>query len=385
MRIAIVGAGPAGLYLARLIKRARPNLDVKVFEQNPEGATWGFGVGLGGRTRQQIEAADPDVHDRITAAMLFSSRQRIHLDGAERTIDYADSLGAIERLRLLEIILSAARESGVEVSYDTRIETPGDLADFDLIVAADGANSVIRGFFAERFGTSTSYLTNHFAWYGVAKALEPSALVFRTIAGGRLIGHYYAYRDDMSTFVAECDDATWHDAGLDRMSDLERRKLFETAFAPELEGEPLVENRSIWRQFPVVTNQAWFVDNVVLVGDALHSAHFSIGSGTRLAMEDAIALFSALDENEFDLAAALPDYARRRSPGRSAFGEAARRSFTWYEDVADHMRQPLDDFIHDFLTRTGRIDDERLKSYAPGFYEVWRRGRDPADAQQDAC
>lgn len=373
MKVAVIGAGPAGLCFARLLKRGFPQAEVRVFEQNSEGATWGFGVGLGGRTRREIAAADPDVHDRISAAMLFSNLQRIHLDGAERVLEFAETFGAIERLALLSILLDAAREVGVEVHHETRIETQDQLSDVDLVVVADGINSGIRAQCAEQFGTETRQLTNHFAWYGVAKALVPSALVFRSIPGGRLVGHYYAYRDDMSTFVAECDHETWVDAGLDAMTDAERRALFEQVFAAELEGMPLVENRSIWRQFPVVTNRHWHTGKLVLIGDALRSAHFSIGSGTRLAMEDAITLFSAIRDNPGDITAALPAYVSARCPSRTAFGEAAERSFMWYEDVAARMRQPLDTFIYDFLTRTGRVDEARLRTYAPDFFEIWQQ------------
>lgn len=373
MKIAIVGAGPAGLFFARLLKCGFPQATVRVFEQNPEGATWGFGVGLGGRTLREIAAADQDIHDRISAAMLFGNTQRIHLDGTERTLNFAETLGAIERLALLDIILHAAREAGVEVMHETRIDSPAELADYDLIVAADGVNSVIRAFYADQFGTKTTYLTNHFAWYGVAKALKPSALVFRSVPAGRLIAHYYAYAPAMSTFVAECDHETWIAGGFEAMTDDERRAVFETKFADMLEGMPLIENRSIWRQFPVVTNDAWYAGKVVLMGDGLRSAHFSIGSGTRLAMEDAIALYGAIKDKDGDLPAALPAYVERRRPARDSFGEAAERSFLWYEDVANRMRQPLDSFIYDFLTRTGRVDEERLRKYAPDFFDIWQR------------
>lgn len=372
MNVAIVGAGPAGLYLARLLKVEWPDISVTVLEQSPKGATWGFGVGLGGRSRREIESTDPEVHDRISHAMLFSSRQVIHLDGQERTLNYGQTIGAIERLNLLEILLAAAQEAGVVVHHDHCVQDATELAGYDIVVGADGVNSTVRSFHKDRFGTHTRYLTNHFAWYGVAKALKPSALIFRSIDAGRLVAHYYAYREDMSTFVAEMDHESWVRGGFEDMTDDQRKAIFEDVFARELEGQPLVDNRSIWRQFPVVGNNRWYVDNIVLLGDALCSAHFSIGSGTRLAMEDATALFVAIRDCDRDMAKALPAFVERRKPMRDSFGEAAQRSFDWYENVAEKMRQPLDPFIFDFLTRTGRVDEKRLEDYAPDFYKMWQ-------------
>jgi 2-polyprenyl-6-methoxyphenol hydroxylase-like FAD-dependent oxidoreductase len=376
MKVAVVGAGPAGLFFSRLLKRAQPSADVQVFEQGLEGATWGFGVGLGGRSMREIEALDPRVHAAIVAAMVFGSDQNIHLNGEDFAIEYSETMGAIERLALLRILAAAARECGVVLRYNVRVESAEELTGFDLIVAADGIGSSLRKEREKAFGTHIRELSNRFAWYGVGTALRPSALVFRTVPAGRLIGHYYAYTPRMSTFVAECDDATWRAAGFESLSNEGRRATVARIFAPELQGEPLIDNRSIWRRFPVVTNERWYAGNVVLIGDALRSAHFSIGSGTRLAMEDAAVLAAALQQADGDIARALPRFAALRAPARETIGEAARRSFEWYEEIAAHMDQPLLPFIYTFLTRTGRIDDERLKQYAPGFFKAYSQHRD---------
>lgn len=373
MRIAVVGGGPAGLYFARLLKRSLGDHDVTVFEQNAPDATFGFGVGLGGSARDRIRLADPEVHDRITAAMVFTNEQNIHLDGTDTLLEYSQTGGAIERLNLLRILQQACAEVGVEMRNQHRIERKEQLDGFDLVVAADGVNSAIRQMHGDAFGTHARYLTNHFAWYGVARAMRPSALVFRSTEHGRFVGHYYAYTDRMSTFVAECDDATWTASGMESMSDAERRGLVERIFAPELAGDALVENRSIWRTFPVITNDRWSVGNTVLLGDALLSAHFSIGSGTRLAMDDAAALFEAVTSCGDDVAAALRTFEQDRKPVRERFRQAAEKSFDWYERVADAMTREPVDFVYDFLTRTGRIDDARLAEYAPGFHAMYRR------------
>lgn len=375
MKIAVVGGGPAGLYFARLIKLHLPQHSVVVFEQNPANATWGFGVGLGGKARDRIHALDPEVHDRITSAMVFNNQQRIHLNGTDILVEYAGEGGAIERLDLLKILEAACRSSGVEIVHNHRVESCDQFADFDLVVGADGVNSLVRKFREREFGTVTYTLTNHFAWYGVGRAMRPGSLVFRETPQGRFVGHYYAYTRQMSTFVAECDADTWHSAGLAAMTDDQRKAYMEAVFAPELMGERFIDNRSIWRNFPVVTNKVWSVGNIVLIGDALMSAHFSIGSGTRLAMDDAAALFEAIQKTT-DVPSSLAMFNEIRRPWREQFGAAAEKSFTWYEKLRTIMAQAPIDFVYDFLTRTERIDDARLSKYAPSFFKMYKEAKD---------
>ena len=372
MKIAVVGGGPGGLYFARLVKRHRPANEVVVIEQNPRGATYGFGVTLGGPARERMKRIDPEVQEKLSAVMVFNDRQNIHLNGDDVLVQYASAGGAIARLELLNILQAACEDVGVELRHDRRVATVHDLDGFDLIVGADGVNSVVRGEFSEAFGTESYFLNNKFAWYGVGRAMVPNALVFRQANGGTFVAHYYAYTPNMSTFVAECDGATWQACGLDRMSDDERRRMMEDIFAPELAGAPLIDNKSVWRSFNVVTNAQWTYRNIALLGDALRSAHFSIGSGTRLAMDDAASLFEAAGEAGDDVASALARYVAIRRPIRDQFGSAAERSFLWYENVCEAMRAPAMDFTYGFLTRTGRVDDARLKDYAPAFYRQYR-------------
>jgi 2-polyprenyl-6-methoxyphenol hydroxylase-like FAD-dependent oxidoreductase len=357
-----------------LFKRHKPDAVIRIFEQNPKDATFGFGVTLGGSSLGRIADADREVAERLSGSMVFDQAQNIHLNGEDILVEYAKPGGSIARLTLLAILRDACLELGVEIAFDTRISSSAELDDYDLIVAADGVNSTLRQEHAEAFGTETRVLTNHFAWYGVGHAMSPNALVFRDARGGRFVAHYYSYTPEMSTFVAECDDATWANLGLGKMSDDERRRLFEEIFEPELRGAELIENRSIWRQFPAITNARWHHRNIVLVGDALMSAHFSIGSGTRLAMEDALALFEAC-AGAGSVAEALDHFVALRKPGRDQFGEAAERSFEWYERIGAVMDQPAIDFTYDFLTRTGRVDDARLDTYAPNFARLYRESR----------
>ena len=379
LRVAVVGGGPAGLYFARMLKRNRPNHDVTVFEQNAPDATFGFGVGLGGKARERIRLADPEVHDRMMASMIFTNKQAVKLNGTEIVLEYAQTGGAIERLRLLRILQEACDGVGVVIRSRQRVDTLGALQGFDLVVAADGINSAIRQIHGDAFGTVSRQLTNHFAWYGVARAMRPGALVFRQTSLGHFVGHYYAYSETMSTFVAECDHDTWLRSGMADMTDAERRVLMQEVFGPELEGDVLIENRSIWRNFQAVTNQRWSNENTVLVGDALLSAHFSIGSGTRLAMDDAASLYEAV-KDATDMPVALAAFALQRRPVRDRFRDAAERSYHWYERLAQVMAQSPLDFVHDFLTRTGRIDDARLAEYCPGFHARYHSSRNPRTA-----
>jgi len=371
-RIGIVGGGPAGLFLARLLRREYPGLSVHVMERNPRGATYGFGVTLGAAPLARLREADPALADALERRMVFDAVQRVRLGRDDMDIEYAQGGGSISRLDLLGVLDGACREVGAEISYDSQIADADLFNGCDLVVAADGANSPLRDARADRFGKSGRALGNRFAWFGVAKALSPNALVFREALGGRFIAHYYAYGPSVSTFVAECDAQTWHASGFDSMDDAGRKTAIEAIFAPELEGAPLVENRSIWRRFEAIGNERWFDGRLVLIGDALRPAHFSIGSGTRLAMEDAYALFTAIrDTGLADISDALPLFVERRKPIRDLFAEATERSFTWYENIAQAMQKPVLEFTYDFLTRTGRVDGERLVRYAPAFARRW--------------
>jgi 2-polyprenyl-6-methoxyphenol hydroxylase-like FAD-dependent oxidoreductase len=319
-----------------------------------------------------MRRTDAEVQDALSAVMVFNDKQNIHLNGDDVLLQYATSGGAIARLELLNILQKACEEVGVELHHGRRIASVREVDGFDLIVGADGVNSVVRGEFAREFGTGSYFLNNKFAWYGVGRAMAPNALVFRNAHGGTFVAHYYAYTPTMSTFVAECDGPTWQTCGLDRMSDDERKRMVEDIFAPELAGASLIDNKSMWRSFNVITNERWTHRNIALLGDALRSAHFSIGSGTRLAMDDAASLFEAVKESGDDVASALARYVAIRRPIRDQFGTAAERSFRWYENMREAMTAPAMEFTYNFLTRTGRVDDERLKDYAPGFYRQYQ-------------
>jgi 2-polyprenyl-6-methoxyphenol hydroxylase-like FAD-dependent oxidoreductase len=372
MKIAIVGGGPSGLYFGLLVKKRMPQAQITVYEQNRANDTFGFGVVMADTGLSHLEAADKATHDALSAAMRFSHKQVIKLDDQQLAIEKPGAGGgAIPRLVLLDILQKHCLEAGMDLRFSTRCDFADAsfkqaLEDADLVVGADGVNSVVRQQQAQAFGTTHRLLTNRFAWFGTHKVFECPALVFKHVEGGRFIAHYYPYSDTMSTFVAECDEATWNDCGLAGMSDAQRQAKFEEIFADELDGMKLISSNSVWRQFPVVRNQQWSVGKTALLGDALSSAHFSIGSGTRIAMEDSIALADAVVANPTDMARALAVYESSRRPSKTKLIEASENSFNWYENIREPMSSGnVLEFVKSFMTRTGRIDEERLRKQFP--------------------
>jgi 2-polyprenyl-6-methoxyphenol hydroxylase-like FAD-dependent oxidoreductase len=374
VRVAIVGAGPAGLYLAYRLKRACPGAAVRVIEQNPAEATFGFGVVFSDKALGFLRAADPDTHAALAAAAESWSDITLDLDGRVVRIDGV-GFSAIGRLELLRVLQARARAAGVVLEFERPLRTPAELADADLIVGADGVNSTVRGAAAREFGTRVTVLTNHFAWYGTTKRFETLTQTFRRTADGVFTAHHYRYSPARSTFIVETDAATWQRARLAHMDEPATRAYLERVFADVLGRHPLLSNRSIWRRFPKIANARWSAGKTVLVGDALHTAHFSIGSGTRLAMEDAIALAAAIEAHPGDPIAAGRAYEAARRPILDKLTAAADASADWYERFAAHMTLPPLDFAMSYITRSGRIDLERLRTVSPQFVAAYERDR----------
>jgi 2-polyprenyl-6-methoxyphenol hydroxylase-like FAD-dependent oxidoreductase len=245
----------------------------------------------------------------------------------------------------------------------------------DLVVGADGLNSLVRSSHEKEFGASVHFLTNRFAWFGTTKRFETLTQTFAETELGAFNAHHYRYSPDLSTFIVEVDHDTFVRAGFAQMTEAETRSLCERIFAPALDGKSLISNNSIWRQFPIVHNDRWSVGHRVLVGDALHTAHFSIGSGTRLAMEDAIALDKALAMYPNDVVAALAAYEAGRRPILEKLVAGANGSAAWYEQFAKHMQFAPVDFAMSYVTRSGRVDLDRLRKLSPGFIERYEHQR----------
>jgi 2-polyprenyl-6-methoxyphenol hydroxylase-like FAD-dependent oxidoreductase len=374
MKVLILGAGPAGLYLAYLLKRQDPTAELRVVEQNPPDATFGFGVVFSDRALEFLRGDDPQTCELVTAAMeqwsdlvLEHRGQRIAIDG----IGFA----AIGRLKLLQLLQERVASVGVGPEYRRAIADARELDGYDLVVGADGVNSFVRHGREAEFGTSVEDLGNRFAWFGTTKRFETLTQTFVETAAGTFNAHHYRYAPDMSTFIVECDPQTWERAGFAGMDEGETRACCERVFAATLDGHPLVANRSMWRRFPKIWNERWSAGNRVLIGDALHTAHFSIGSGTRLAFEDAIALANALREHADSIADALAAFEVARKPIVRKLVTAANTSADWYERFAEHMRLEPWEFAWQYIQRSGRVDVERLRRVSPKFvagYEAWR-------------
>ena len=366
MRIAVLGGGPAGLYFASLWKRRHPDADVRLFEQNARGATWGFGVVFSERALEFLREDDPEIAELIKPQLetwrditLGHGGEQIPIDGV--------GFAAIGRLELLQLLQERAIAVGVQPEFGHAIRSMDELAGFDLIVAADGLNSFVRKHFEGDFGTSLSYLNNKFAWYGTTKRFETLTLTFVRTPEGTFTAHHYRYSKTMSTFIVECDRPTWERVGFNTMTPEQTQAYCERAFAETLDGHPLVSNSTFWRNFPQVSNERWSYRNMVLVGDALHTAHFSIGSGTRLALEDVVALVKALESEPKDIGAALKRYEATRKPILEKLMTAATASAKWHEHFPEHMALSPREFAMSYMTRSGRIDVAKLREMAPKF------------------
>ena len=312
-----------------------------------------------------LRADDPDTVDAITPRMQSWNNITLNLRGESVEIDGV-GFSSIGRLDLLTVLQQRAAAVGVAPRYDTPLASVDQLTGYDLIVAADGLNSLVRRSFEGDFGTSLSYSPNKFAWYGTTKRFETLSQTFVETELGAFNAHHYRYSASMSTFLVECDLATWQAYGFADKTVEQSQVICEQVFASTLDGHALLSNKSVWRNFPWIWNERWSFRNMVLIGDALHSAHFSIGSGTRLAIEDAMALTKAL-EAERDVSAALVRYQTERQPIVKKLVTAARTSADWYERFSEHMKLDLMDFAYSYITRSGRIDDARLRAMSPAF------------------
>lgn len=365
MRIAVVGAGPAGLYFSYLMRRRRPDAAIDVFEQNPADATFGFGVVFSDRALDFLRADDPETVDAIVPHM-EQWRDMTLVHRGERVVIDGVGFSAIGRLQFLQLLQERVRSVGIAPRFGERIEDDRALSGYDLVVAADGVNSFLRRQHEAAFGTSADLFSNKFIWFGTGKPFATLTQTFVETEFGAFNAHHYRYAPSMSTFIVECGRDTFGRAGFAAMTPEEGRTLCERIFADALDGAPLISNKSEWRDFPWIRNRCWSHGNIVLLGDALHTAHFSIGSGTRLALEDAIALVAALD-TESDVASALDAYETKRRPVLEKIVAASRTSARWYESFADHMKRAPLDFAMSYITRSGRIDDTRLREMSPRF------------------
>jgi 2-polyprenyl-6-methoxyphenol hydroxylase-like FAD-dependent oxidoreductase len=366
MKVSIIGAGPAGLYAAIRLKQANANADIQLFEQNSADVTWGFGVVFSHESLGFLRKIDPQTADLIEPEMESWSDIAINHKGEHIRIDGV-GFRAIGRLQLLRLLQRRASQLGITPIYERQIDSLSKFGTADLVIGADGFGSIVRSEAPQAYGEHISTLRNRFVWYGATRAFDRLTQTFKATAFGPFNAHHYRYAPDRSTFLIECGEETFAAAGFDSMPEPEYRNICQQIFADELDGAELVDNNSIWRRFPDLTCSTFHHGNRVLVGDALHTAHFSIGSGTRLALEDVIALVQALQDEDFDVDRALPAYQRARQPILKKLKAAARSSANWYEQFGANMELAPWPFAKSYILRAGRIDARRLARVAPIF------------------
>ncbi len=371
MKIATVGAGPGGLYSSLLIKKADPACEVTVFEKNPRGATYGWGVVFSDTTLTSFREADYRTYAEIVDHFVMWDAIDVRFKG-ELVRCGGQVFSGISRVRLLDILQSRCEELDVDLRFEREV-APGDLADYDLVIAADGIHSATRAAHAHQFRPRIDEGRARYIWYGTTCPFDSFTFVFRANDHGLFQVHAYPFDGRLSTFIVECDEQAWRAAELDEATEEESIAYCEKLFAEELRGHGLMSNQSRWITFPTLTTRRWHVaapsgTAVVLVGDAAHTAHFSIGSGTKLAMEDAAALAHSVGEHD-DLGSALADYELVRKPVVERFQEAARQSQSYFESTARYLHLDPEQFVFHLLTRSGRIDYASLKLRDPYLVE----------------
>jgi anthraniloyl-CoA monooxygenase len=368
MKIVILGGGPAGLYSGLLIKKTNPTHDITIIERNAADVTYGWGVVFSDRTLASFQRADNKTYEQITnhfviwdAIDVYYRDQKISCGG--------HIISSISRKSLLNILQNRCLELGISIKFSCEINDLAGLGDYDLLIAADGLNSIVRKKYESSFKPGLQYGKARYIWLGADKVLDAFTFIFRENEHGLFQVHSYPFNGTTSTFIVECDEATWLKAGLDKVDETQSLDYCQQLLADNLDGAILLSNNSKWISFPTLKTQHWHYKNIVLLGDAIHTAHFSIGSGTKLAMEDAIALASALEQHA-DLETALNEYELERKPVVEIFQKAARESQAYFETLKRYLTLDPVQFTFNLLTRSGRITYDDLRLRDPRFGDM---------------
>lgn len=361
------------MYFAILMKKSEPAHEISVYERGGPDDTFGWGVVFSGKTLANLRQADEESHAEITRA--FAAWDNVNVVHGEKKISiHGNSFSGIARLQLLKILQRRCEQLGVQLQFRTEVADVESLRrTSDLLVAADGVNSAARRQYSNHFDPVLDVRPNRYIWYGTNQLFHGLTLTFRENRAGVFASHSYKFNQTTSTFIIECDEKTWEAAGFEAMSDDETRAYLQQVFARDLAGQPLLSNNSKWINFLLVKNGKWFFENLGLLGDALHTAHFSIGSGTKLALEDAISLFDCFRRTD-TVGTALREFELTRKPVIEAYQAAAFESMLWFENVRDSISLRPIELAYALMTRSGRVDYEDLKRRDPEFIARYESG-----------
>lgn len=388
MKIAVIGGGPGGLYFSILTKKAMPGWQIDVYERNRPDDSFGFGVVFSDETLGEFLQRDLPSYELIRSSFAYWDDIVVARDGQHISISGNGFCGC-SRKTLLQLLHRRCREEGVNLHFEAEVGDLARFADADMIVACDGIASQIRSAFETEFGTSVRLNLNRFVWCGSTKPLEAFTYFFRNTPHGLMVAHSYQYEEGMSTWIFECTNETWEKFGFRVTDEADTLSRLEKLFAAELEGHKLIGNKSHWRQFPQVYNRRWWYKNMVLLGDAKATAHFSIGSGTKLAMECAIALSDAVLANPGSSAQAFEQYEKSRRKRVEAIQQAATVSLSWFENMNRYRDLPFMQFAFGCMTRSRKVTWENLRvrdsSFTDQVLEEFIRLNDGAEAPGSAA
>lgn len=360
MKITVIGGGPGGLYFSILTKKAMPHCQIDIYERNKPDDSFGFGVVFSDETLGEFLKRDMQSYELIRSKFAYWDDIIIARDGESVNIAGNGFCGC-SRKTLLQLLQQRCLEEGVNLHFEQNVDDLSQFADSDIILATDGIGSAIRTQYQHEFGSKVELKKNRFVWMGSTKPLDAFTYFFRSTPHGTIVAHSYQYEERMSTWIFECSDETWQKHGFEVTNEADTMSKIAEIFAEELDGHPLISNKSYWRQFPHVTNQNWYYNNIVLLGDAKATAHYSIGSGTKLAMDSAIGLSDAVIANQNDVQAAFAQYDKTRRNTVEMIQYAAVVSLDWFENMDRHMQHSFQQFAFGCMTRSKKVTYENIR------------------------